>query len=78
MACYRDSFTLLYFYFYTAIRDDLGDNKLVYFRVGSDVFTEVTMTNAVFLDVAPCKCCANRRGCSHLLTLVPHLRIFYT
>jgi hypothetical protein len=30
-------------------------------HVRFDVFTEVTMKNAVFLDVAPCRSCVNRR-----------------
>jgi hypothetical protein len=30
--------------------------------VGSEVFTAVTMKNAVFLVVAPCRCCMNRNG----------------
>jgi hypothetical protein len=47
-----------------------------------EVFKEVTMKNAVFWDVAPCRYCVNRRfggrtaGCSHLLALVPWSQIF--
>jgi hypothetical protein len=29
--------------------------------VGFEVFTEVTMKNAVFWDVTPCRSCVNRR-----------------
>jgi hypothetical protein len=48
----------------------------------TDSFTAVTMKNAVFWDVAPCRSCVNRRfggtHClhSHLLTLVPRSRFF--
>jgi hypothetical protein len=49
--------------------------------VRSEVFTAVTMKNAVFWDVAPCRSCVNRRFggtyCSHLFTLFPRSRIFY-
>jgi hypothetical protein len=52
-----------------------------------EFFTAVTMKNAVFWDVAPCRSCVNRLfggtyrlhlqgGCSHLLTLVPRFQIF--
>jgi hypothetical protein len=53
-----------------------------------EVFTAVTMKNAVLWDVAPCRSCVNRRFggmyrlhlqagvCSHLLMLVPRSRIF--
>jgi hypothetical protein len=52
-----------------------------------EVFTAVTMKNAVFRDVASCSSCVNRGvggtyrlnfqfGCSHLLTLAPRSRIF--
>jgi hypothetical protein len=49
--------------------------KLVKF----EVFTAVTMKNAVFWDVAPCRYCVNRRFGGtyrlHLLTLVLRSRI---
>jgi hypothetical protein len=38
-----------------------------------EVSTAVTMKNAVFWDVAPCRYCVK-----HLLTLPPRSRIFYT
>jgi hypothetical protein len=53
-----------------------------------EVFTAVTMKNAVFWDVAPCRSCVNRRFggtyllhlqsavCSHLLSLILRSRIF--
>jgi hypothetical protein len=54
-----------------------------------EVFTAMTMKNAIFWVVAPCTSCVNQcfRGmyclhlhhssvCSHLLTLVPRLQIF--
>jgi hypothetical protein len=61
--------------------------ETVYSPVRFEVFTTVTMKNAVFWDVAPCRSWVKRRfggmyhfhlqgGCSHLLTLVPRSRIF--
>jgi hypothetical protein len=43
-----------------------------------EVFTAVTMKNAVFWDVALCRSCVNQRFavCCHLLTLVARSRIF--
>jgi hypothetical protein len=37
---------------------------------------KLTMKNAVFWGVAPCSYCIHRRGCSHLLTLVPRSQSF--
>jgi hypothetical protein len=33
----------------------------MFIYVGFEVFTAVTMNNAVFWDVAPCRSCLNRR-----------------
>jgi hypothetical protein len=56
--------------------------------VRSEVFTAVTMKNAVFWDVVPCGYCVNRRfggayrlhhqDLNHLITLIPRSRISYT
>jgi hypothetical protein len=48
-----------------------------YVHVRFEVFMAVTMKNAVFWDVAPCRYCANNVS-SHLLMLVPHSQIFIT
>jgi hypothetical protein len=60
-------------------KDDtlLSVNFNVYVR--SEVFTAVTMKNAIFWDVAPCRSCVNRcfGGTSMRFTLVPRSRIFY-
>jgi hypothetical protein len=40
---------------------ELGDVKKLLTFVGFEVFTAVTMKNAVFRDMAPCEYCKNRR-----------------
>jgi hypothetical protein len=50
---------------------------MITFYVIFEVFTAVTMKNAVFWNVAPCRSCVNRRfGGTWLLTLVTRSRIF--
>jgi hypothetical protein len=58
----------------------------IHLFVRFEVFTALTMKNAVFWDVAPCRSCVSRSfggtyslhlKSSHLLTLVPRSRIFY-
>jgi hypothetical protein len=56
----------------TSFRSRLLPFAECYIYIRFEVFTAVTMKNAVFWDVAPCRSCVNR----HLLTLVPRSRIF--
>jgi hypothetical protein len=56
-------------------------HQILSYYVRFEVFTAVTMKNAFFWDVAPCRSCVKRHFggtsvCSHLLKLVPRLRIF--
>jgi hypothetical protein len=46
--------------------------KTIIVDIRFDVFTAVTMKNAVFWDVAPCRYCVD----THVLTLVHRSRIF--
>jgi hypothetical protein len=63
--------------------------QIIWGYIRFEVFTALTMKNAVFWDVGPCRTCVNRRfggtyrlhlhgrtirGCSHLLALVPRSR----